>query len=542
MIGVNGFAQNTVGVISLDSQDAMEGYTLLYPLSQPNVYLINNCGQVVHEWSDSTAFWPGVSVYLLENGNLLKTKRRTNTLPGSITGGGSGGIIEMRTWENEMLWTKEIENSEYRAHHDVEILPNGNVLIIAWQRRSREEYIESGGDTVLFDRQEIWPDVVQEYDPVLDSIVWEWDSWDHLVQDYDENKSNYGDVASSPGKIDLNYDLGGFGGRPDWIHSNAIDYNAGLDQIILSASHFEEAWIIDHSTTKEEVKRDTGGNFGKGGQLLFRWGNPRAYKNGGIEDQKLFFQHDVQWLDNIELVDSDYYNQIGIFNNRVDGTTSAINVLKPEIDFVQKEYKMQGETFLPLAFELEIQSSEEVQFQSSNMSSMQLLSNGNFLVCSAQRGKVLEMNSDNEIVWEYILPFRNGNPVAQGTLLNLGDNVLFRAKKFSEDFPAFEGKSLDAKYNLELDPNLEFCDFSLGIDASNRHEFLLFPNPAVEKVSIVSDIKIEKVEVLNGLGTRLDEYQPINSYDFSLSVIHYSPGLYYVKLNNNVIYKLLIIR
>ena len=68
------FAQNTVGLISYESDQVLEGFTLLYPLRQSNVYLIDNCGEVVHEWADSSLYVPGISVYLLEDGNLLKTK------------------------------------------------------------------------------------------------------------------------------------------------------------------------------------------------------------------------------------------------------------------------------------------------------------------------------------------------------------------------------------------------------------------------------------------------------------------------------------
>ena len=323
------FAQNTVGLISYESDQVLEGYTLLYPLRQSNVYLIDNCGEVVHEWTDSSIYVPGISVYLLENGNLLKTKKPVTPISGSFSNGGAGAIVELVSWDNEIIWSKEIADSTYRAHHDVEMLPNGNVLIIVWQRRSKEEFVQAGGDTSLFNELGIWPDIIQEYDPVLDSFVWIWDSWNHLVQDYDTEKDNFGDVATNPGKINLNYDLGGFIGRPDWIHSNAIDYNEDLDQILLSSAHFEEIWIIDHSTTVEEAKGNTGGQFGKGGQLLFRWGNPRAYKMGDHDDKQLFFQHNVQWIDDPSLADSEYYQAIGLFNNRIENDKSSINILRP---------------------------------------------------------------------------------------------------------------------------------------------------------------------------------------------------------------------
>ena len=104
---------------------------------------------------------------------------------------------------------------------------------------------------------------------------------DHLIQDFDASKANYGEVAEHPELIDLNFRLSettNYRDPSDWIHSNGIDYNPELDQIVLSPSNFSEVWIIDHSTTRTEAAGSNGGNSGKGGDLLYRWGNPRAYR------------------------------------------------------------------------------------------------------------------------------------------------------------------------------------------------------------------------------------------------------------------------
>ena len=143
--------------------------------------------------------------------------------------------------------------------------------------------------------------------------------WDHTVQDADPNRANYGDPAEHPELVDINGDqetpqisqeelarLQTLGYVPedaapedlesDFMHTNAIAYNAALDQIAVSVLRFNEIWIIDHSTTTAETAGHTGGRWGRGGDLLYRWGNPRTYGRGGKDDQRLFGQHDIRWV------------------------------------------------------------------------------------------------------------------------------------------------------------------------------------------------------------------------------------------------------
>ena len=177
-----GNAQNTVGLISYNPNSTQAGYNLLYPNNQSTVYLLNTCGEIVHQWTDEPDFRPGNVAYLLENGNLLKTKSLFMDQTPSFGAGGAGGIIELRDWDNNMIWSTTIMDTAIRAHHDIAPMPNGNVLIIAWERKSISQVLEAGRDTAFFSNDELWPDFVVEMDPIGDSVVWEWHAWDHLVQ------------------------------------------------------------------------------------------------------------------------------------------------------------------------------------------------------------------------------------------------------------------------------------------------------------------------------------------------------------------------
>ena len=218
------------------------GLTLLTPNNSMETHLIDNFGRVVNSWT--SAYRPGLSSYLLENGNLLRTGRQTGFLP--ISSGGVGGIVQIISWDNTVLWEYAYSSASVQQHHDVEFLPNGNILILAWELRTNAEAIAAGRNPALLNG-DLWPEHIIEVEPVGTNggnIVWEWHLWDHLVQDFDPTKPNFGVVADSPERVNLNYTNNG---NADWNHANSIDYNADLDQIVLSVRAFDEVWIIDHS-------------------------------------------------------------------------------------------------------------------------------------------------------------------------------------------------------------------------------------------------------------------------------------------------------
>ncbi|NNM16551.1 MAG: hypothetical protein HKO56_07835, partial [Bacteroidia bacterium] len=279
------YGQQTVGLFANDSA-AFNGYTFFSPGSSTHSYLVDNCGELINQWTASNQ--PGLAAYLLPNGNILRTAR----IAGSFNGGGIGGRVEMYDWNSTLIWSYDHANAQYHQHHDVEYLPNGNILILAWESRSTTEAINSGRDPNAVNNNGVWPTRITEVQPVgLNgaNVVWEWHLWDHLVQDFDNTKANYGAVSDHPELLDINAG----GNSPDWIHANSIDYNPVLDQIMISSKSMSEIFVIDHSTTTAEAASHTGGTYGKGGDFLYRWGNPQNYGRGTTADRKLYGQHDA---------------------------------------------------------------------------------------------------------------------------------------------------------------------------------------------------------------------------------------------------------
>lgn len=533
-------SQNTVGLISHNLTKSYEGLNLFFPHNQSSVFLINNCGELINEWTDSNDFRPGNMVYLTDEGNLLKCKRFFNSNQDPIWAGGGGQVVEMLDWDNNLIWSLELNNEQQRLHHDVALMPNGNVLMIAWEVKNNEEAIAAGRDPASLETGDLWPDFIFEYNPELDSMVWEWHAWDHLVQDFDDSKNNYGDVSENPQLIDINWETNlGF---PDWLHSNAIDYNESLDQILLCVPHFDEIWIIDHSTTTEEAASHEGGRSGKGGDLLFRWGNPAAYKKEGA--QQLHFAHDAQWVDNFITNDLDHYRSISLFNNRVGEDYSTVDILNPEVD---GSYQLSDSgSFLPEQFALTITHPDTFSLYSNSLSGTQVLPNDNLLICSGRFGTIFEIEpTTNNVVWEYKVPFKGGQPVPQGTELKFNDNVTFRFSRYPLDFAGFENKNLEPKGYIELDPNEAYCDTLISsVNATlSLDQLNIYPNP-------VSSNMIQ-IELTKPLSTDLFFYdiygrrhKTISKGDrtYQVNVSELKSGVYFIATKNEVVEKLVINR
>ena len=433
----------------LNTDAAFEGYTLFAPLNSTTTYLVDLEGKLVHSWQSK--YEPGQAVYLLEDGSVLRSARE----PGNrhFGGGGIGGRVERIAPDGRLVWEFVYADEQHCQHHDIKPLPNGHVLLIAWEKKTRDEVIAAGRDPKQLTGDELWPDCVIEVEPQGASggqVVWEWHAWDHLVQDVDASKQNYGVVAEHPELVDLNYrrtapretpaelerlrSLGYVGGataedeeeepegpprmppRPggpdiqaDWCHTNSIDYNVSLDQIVLSVHTFNEIWVMDHATTTQEAAGHTGGRYGKGGDLLYRWGNPRAYGAGNAKDQTLFAQHDARWIP----TGSPGGGHLIVFNNgpgRPGEPYSSVVEIAPPVDSAGKYCLEHGKAFGPSEASWEYTAANKTDFFSSHISGAERLPNGNTLICSGEQGRVFEVKADGKTVWEYINPYieRNG--------------------------------------------------------------------------------------------------------------------------------------
>ncbi len=529
------FSQNTVGLISYTPESSEDGYNLVFPHGQGNVYLLDNCGELVNVWEDDT-YKPGNDVLLAPSGLLYVLKGLNNLSNLELHAGGGGEKFEVRDWDNNLVFTYTYNDSEKRLHHDMALLPNGNALLIAWERVDSVTAVAMGRDPELIGEGELWPEHIIEVNPFVtdtDTIVWEWHAWDHLVQDFDPSKPNFGVISENPNRINVNY-LGSSGGMADWMHANTLDYHPGLDQIMMSVPTFSEIWVIDHSTTTAEAAGSTGGNSGKGGDLLYRWGNPEAYDAGTEEDRTLFYQHDSHWLDlGLEPGDPNY-GKIGVFNNRVNVDFSTVNIFTPEYDEVSGEYPLTNGTFGPVDFDFTFVTQPNPSDLYSNiLSGMQQLKNGNILVTIGRAGRAIEVTPAGEIVWDYVVPIYTGGPVQQGFEIPYSGNLTWKMERYATDFPGFDGKDLTPDGFIELQPDEIFCNLILSDDEPfSLKTTRVFPNPA-QDVLHVENGKGE-YQIVDVMGHTIQRGIIIDSDLMDIKIGNLVPGIYFIQTEGGI--------
>ena len=515
---------NTLGTISL-TEEAYDGYTLFS--SHKNTFLINNCGQVINQWSSD--YLPGHSVYILPNGNLIRAGRKDTS---TITFGGVGGIVEMFDWNGNLVWEFVYSSDDYRLHHDIYPMPNGNILVLAATVMSNEETILAGRDPnlvsgagILYNEQilEIKPIGTNDY-----SIEWEWNFNDHLIQDYDDTKNNYGVIEEHPEKLDINF-LNDRIPAENWLHVNSIQYDETLDQIVISSRNLSELFIIDHSTTTEEASGDTGGTYGKGGDFLYRWGNPAAYRQGNEDNRTLFGQH-FPHIIKPGLKDE---GKIILFNNGTDREPAFSEVMifsAPTTSPGIYTYEPDS-SYGPEAAEFTYSSNEDNNFTSGILSGAIRLPNENLLICDGNSGRLFEITATNDIVWNYIIPMNNttGEISSQGDILESG-NSTFRGIKYSTDYEGFTGKDVTPGDPIESNFNLNTC-LSLSTDNLLNNNITIYPNPVIDLININTSLTILEVEIYDVLGKRLN-YIKVNNRKIDVSGVN--SGVYILKIKTEI--------
>ena len=330
-------------------------------------FLTDKIGNKLQTWNFSSKL--GNELKLLSDGNLMGLFKPESV---SFSFGGYGGILRKLTPTGETLWEYEVNTETELLHHDFEVLPNGNILLLIWELFNPQQASSLGyeGDGPIYLEKII------ELNPNTFDIVWEWRSVDHLIQDSSSSLSNFGSIEDHPEKIDLNYDLNDTG---DLMHANGLFYDTVRDMIYLSVNFYSEVWVIPHSYNTEETKSELG-------DLQFRFGNPSTY---GSLSERLFFNNHHPTL-----VEHDP-NTSGNFLIYMNGSRDSQSVVY--------------EFILPASFDPnpknwdtpeEVWSYTHPDLFFGKISGAYRLANGNTLICEGDYG-YWEVMPSGTIVWKY---------------------------------------------------------------------------------------------------------------------------------------------
>jgi hypothetical protein len=378
------FRYNTQSIgtqVPLIIQDFVDpGYVLAIVNGAKTAYLLDHQGNKKHTWTFEKAL--GQDIELMDDGTIMGAFKAPNP---SVAYGGQNGLIQHIGLDGSVLWNYSIMGPDFIGHHDIEIMPNGHVLALVWSRMSRE-VAQSMGLEIDTD---VFPEKVIEIDPVTSEIVWSWDSRDHLVQGLRPGGPNYGDPNASRHKINFTYqnevDIHEFVGQGDIMHINGLDYHPQQDIIALSVNFYGEVWIIDHSTTTAEAKTGSGGQFGRGGDLILRWGNPNVYGTYG-QPQQLHYNHHPSFIE------KEGKTLLSLFhNNKEANGYSEAYVF--DLSFFRPGVAV--DTQVPVHF-----SFSDPSMFFPRVGGVQTMSNGNLLITEGDYG-FWEVNPQGLVVWKY---------------------------------------------------------------------------------------------------------------------------------------------
>lgn len=454
--------------LKINSAGLAEGYVLFAVPNSPLMYLLNRRGEVVHQWKSNVGIFSG---YMQDDGSLIVGALQPD-FP-TFGFGGPYGRLQKISWDGKILWDFIYADEHQILHHDFTVLRNGNILAIAYETKTYDEAISRGRKPEKIPKSGPWVDKIIEIQPdgrTGGKIVWEWHVWDHLIQDTDPAKANFGKPADHPELLD--FDLGEKAPPPmkisqdslevlrakgmvgqnqtlynsgsDIFHFNAVKYNAETDQIVFSSPNLSEIYVIDHSTTTKQAAGHKGGRGGKGGDFLYRWGNPKNYQRGDSTNQKIFGQHDVRWIQK----GLPGAGHLTLFNNDLPGKDSLnysmIFEIAPPVNDKGNYYLESNHTYGPDKPVWTYMAPDTLSFYASFISGAQRMENGGTFINEGPKGHFFEVTPDGKMVWEYFNPFHgdmrmdNGDPVQAIPFAYWG----FRANFIPAKHPGMAGKKL----------------------------------------------------------------------------------------------------
>ena len=329
------------GVILFDEARVARGYRLYTVPLLGRAELITPGGDLVHRWERPGDRWERAE--LLPDGALLVVgmddlgwrygKATQSSIPDS-----SRYLMKL-DWSGAPVWKQTLQ-----AHHDIELMPDGDLLLLSFERRLIPEIHSS----------------IQTRDDFLTLLD---ENGNPLV-----SRSVLDAINRNPDVFPLEpVEPSVRGGLPwvDLFHSNSLEWIPGDEavskdrtrlhgKVLVSIRHQDRVAIYDWQPA----------------EFIWSWGQG-----------ELSGPHDAHVLEN---------GHVLVFDNGLSrGWSRAI-----EIDPLTRQIVWTYE------------GSPRKSFYTASKGSVQRLPNGNTLLAESDRGRAIEVSPDGETVWEFICPYR----------------------------------------------------------------------------------------------------------------------------------------
>jgi DNA-binding beta-propeller fold protein YncE len=352
----------------LDFAKVNNGHTLFTNLSfndyqfDDQIYLVDLYGKAVHIWKTKNKTLYSI---LKPNGNLLASQ--TNIIDTNFPQAARITSIQELDPQSNVVW--EYQNGG--MHHDFDLLPNGNIAVLTWEKipHGLAQQITGGKQGTEFNKTDTFSDKILEIDQNK-NIVWSWSAYTHLNINEDKIPS--------------------FFSREQWTHANSIKF------IKYDPIYKKEAYLVSMRYLNEIflISKETG-------EVI--WKSPKGL---------LGHQHDATFLDNgnILVFNNAFYSEAYSLNPYNYG--SQVLEIDPRTNKVVWEFSGGNN---PL---------DRARLTEVILSGAQRLPNGNTLITLGTSGRLLEVTPDKKIVWDFI------NPYSDPSNEPFPSNYIFKARRY----------------------------------------------------------------------------------------------------------------
>lgn len=132
------------------------GYTLIAATNSTNAYLLDTLGNTYHTWKLNGN--TGYSAHLIPGGTIVRAVQHAGNY---FNAGPQCGQVQKTDYNGKVIWDYVYSTVNYCSHHDICPMPNGNVLLIAYELRTAAEVVAAGSKSNLI----MWPDKIVEVKP-----------------------------------------------------------------------------------------------------------------------------------------------------------------------------------------------------------------------------------------------------------------------------------------------------------------------------------------------------------------------------------------